>query len=330
MLANYGMLKARPIRGVSGTGSNPHYQVHVVDQTIEYRIAVHVKSQESPSDVEFIVIENFQHHITNGLVQQPLGYTALASTPTGGGLDFIRGNLFDPADMRPLPMNLPGPDNDLNEAVDKCVQAVISEEEAFICAFGQRWGPEPTTRDTIFGFLPGNGIHDIHKNQGNSKNFVNDDGVWQDGGLLFYQPSVNRWTAIFLAFQSQSWHTDDTTGHTIAGTGGGAPGDGPVRIAAALVNPMGGDQGKESVTLVNTTAADINLNGWSIANKNKQKFSLTGTIKAGQHLLFTLPVQVPLSNDGGIITLLNAQGLKIHGVNYTKAQASKEGITLTF
>ena len=39
-------------------------------------------------------------------------------------------------------------------------------------------------RDKIFGFLPGNGIHDIHMNQGNSSRFVRDDGVWQDGGLL--------------------------------------------------------------------------------------------------------------------------------------------------
>ena len=85
-----------------------------------------------------------------------------------------------------------------------------------VYAFGQRWGPEDGTRDKIFGFLPGNGIHDIHMNQGNSGRFVGDDGVWQDGGLLVHFPSVDRWTAIFLKFQSQSWHTDDVTGHTIA------------------------------------------------------------------------------------------------------------------
>ena len=82
--------------------------------------------------------------------------------------------------------------------------------------FGERWGPE-TVRDKIFGFKPGNGVHDIHMNQGNSARFAGDDGVWQDGGMLIHFPSENRWVGIFLAFQSQAWHTDDTTGHTIVG-----------------------------------------------------------------------------------------------------------------
>ena len=69
--------------------------------------------------------------------------------------------------------------------------------------------------DKIFGFRPGNGVHDIHMNQGNSGRFRDDDGVWQDGGLLFQFPGEDRWVAIFLAFQSQAWHTDDTTGHAI-------------------------------------------------------------------------------------------------------------------
>jgi uncharacterized protein YukJ len=38
----------------------------------------------------------------------------------------------------------------------------------------------------VFGFLPGNGVHDIHMNQGNSQQFRGDDGVWQDGGLLLH------------------------------------------------------------------------------------------------------------------------------------------------
>ena len=198
MLTGYGVLKGRPLHGVPGRGDNPHYQIHVVDDTTEYRIAVNVKSQESPSEVEYLVDEDFHHPITDALLARASGFAALPSRPDSGALDFIRGNLFDRMKMRPLPMNVPGPDNDLNEAVDRHVQAAIQEENAFVCAFGQRWGPEPATRDKIFGFLPGNGIHDIHMNQGNSSRFVNDDGVWQDGGLLFYFPSVTRWVAIFL------------------------------------------------------------------------------------------------------------------------------------
>jgi uncharacterized protein YukJ len=57
-----------------------------------------------------------------------------------------------------------------------------------VYAFGERWGPEPDNRDQYFGFKPGNGIHDIHMNQGNSEEFMKNDGVWQDGGMLLHFP----------------------------------------------------------------------------------------------------------------------------------------------
>jgi len=348
-IAKYGVLVGRPLHGVPGRGTNAHYQVHVVDQATEYRIAVNVKSQMAPSEVEYLLDEDFRHPITDGLRHREPGFYPLGNLPTSGGLDLIRGNLLDRTRMRPLPVNLPGPDDDLNDKVDRIVQAAIGEEEAFVCAFGQRWGPE-TVRDKIFGFLPGNGIHDIHMNQGNSGSFVNDDGVWQDGGLLFYFPSVDRWTALFLKFQSQSWHTDDHTGHTIAIPGPTPvppvpppplPGPGPapvppgepdlrLRIVAALVNPHGNDQGQEMVTLLNVMDQDQALAGWSIANRTKAKYPLSGVLKAGTTGAFKLPVDVPLSNDGGLITLLDASGLKVHGVSYTKAQAARQGWTVTF
>jgi uncharacterized protein YukJ len=90
---------------------------------------------------------------------------------------------------------------DLGEFLDHHVQKALNDPEARVFAFGQRWGPEDK-RDKIFGFAPGNGVHDIHMNQGNTGRFTADDGVWQDGGLLI-RPSSGR--ALFLAFGSQSW-----------------------------------------------------------------------------------------------------------------------------
>ena len=37
-----------------------------------------------------------------------------------------------------------------------------------------------------------------------------------EGGLLLHYPAQDQWVGVFLAFQSQAWHTDDQTGHTIA------------------------------------------------------------------------------------------------------------------
>ena len=196
-------------------GSLRTIEVRIIDNTTDYRIAINVMSQLAPSEVEYVILERFEHPITALADRFPLGFTPLPSKPNSGALDFIRGNLFNRSLMRPLPANLPGFDNDLNDKIDRIMQRAVSDEHAVVCAFGQRWGPEPGVKDKYFGFLPGNGIHDIHMNQGNAGQFVKDDGVYQDGGLLIHFPDQNEWIAAFMKFQSQAWHTDDVTGHTI-------------------------------------------------------------------------------------------------------------------
>ena len=348
-LPKYSVLIGRPISHRFGEGENPHYQVHVVDKTTDYRIAINVKSKLAPSELAYYANDNFQHPMLEELGKLTMGIHKVERKAGGIALDYIRGNLFDRQKMRLLPHNLVGPDNDLNEEFNRYIQRAMADENALIYAFGERWGPEANVKDKYFGFKPGNGIHDIHMNQGNVGQFTSDDGVWQDGGLFIHMPSEERWVAIFLKFQSQSWHTDDKTGHTIVPTPGqpttqpttvqptpsttpvvpGEP-DLVVRIVAALVNPKGGDQGLENVTLLNTSDQDINLKGWSIVNTVKEKHTLSGTIQSGATLAVKLPKNVPLSNNGGIITLLNKDGLKVHGVKYTKQQADRDGWSVVF
>ena len=145
-----------------------------------------------------------------------------------------------------------------------------------------------------FGFIPGNGVHDVHMNQGNVGGFVHDDGVWQDGGLLLHFPAQGQWTAVFLKFQSQSWHTDDRTGHTLTVPGSDEPinpdpvvpqptdilPDGLVRIVAAMVNSKGSPE-KEWVILLNTSDRAIPLTGWELADKHKARLRLHGTLVGG-------------------------------------------------
>ena len=140
----------------------------------------------------------------------------MPSRPGGAALDYIRGNLFDHTTMRALPATSPGPDNDLADRL-----------EHFVAPGGRRPNRPALRLRTTLGardrhpgqdlrLPPGNGVHDIHMNQGNCGRFAGDDGVWQDGGLLLHFPADDQWVAIFLAFQSQAWHTDDTTGHPAA------------------------------------------------------------------------------------------------------------------
>lgn len=308
----YGVLKAVVVdRKVETGNATPHYQIHLRAAGVDYRAAVNVRSQQSPPDLLYAGVDNFTHPIVPRLAALPDGFTQIDGADDGPALDYIRGNLFDRTAIRPVPTAEPGPDNDLGDFLDHYVSRALGDERARAYLFGQAFGPEPHTPDKVFHFLPGNGIHDVHMNQGNSGRFAADDGVYQDGGLLLNFPADDTWVAVFLAFQSQSWHTDDRTGHTIAGVASGIPEDDrTVRIVAASGN---------AVTLLNTTPAGVDLAGWSLAGK-----PLTGVVPAGE----TVRIPAPrLSGEGGTLTLLNAAGLKVDGVAYTEV---RDGWTVVF
>jgi uncharacterized protein YukJ len=325
-LKHYGVLKGHAVQRRLGAGSSPHYQVHLIDDQDDYRIAINVKSKLSPSELAYLIDDRFDHPILDSLPGLPAGFTPLPSRPGGSAIDFIRGNLFDRTQMKPLPFDVPGADNDLNEKIDHFIQRAMANEDSVIYAFGERWGPEPS-KDKYFGFKPGNGIHDIHMNQGNVGQFVQDDGAWQDGCLMIHFPAQQQWVGVFLKFQSQAWHTDDTTGHTISEPE--FEPQGVVRIVAALVNTVGSPEA-ETVTILNTSPRDVSLEGWQLADKMKNKHKLGGSLRAGETL--TVPVRAPmqLSNKGGIITLLDDDGLKVDGVSYTAAQGDQPGWTIVF
>ena len=328
-LNSYGVLVGRAVesRREAGTDS-PHYQVRIDAGGTSYRIAVNVLSQESPSELLYLVSDDLRHPVTDAVAGLGAGWHDLPSRPGGGALDFIRGNLFTRSAMRPLAPDVAGPDNDLADFLDRYVKRAIADPGALVYAFGERWGPESGVRDKIFGFKPGNGVHDIHMNQGNSARFRGDDGAWQDGGLLLRLGG--RWVGIFLAFQSQAWHTDDATGHALAEER--EPADGAaMRILAAMVNPNGGGPERETVLLLNASPQPVDLTGWRIADRMKQTYTLpAGPLAAGQVLTVPLHNGVQLSNKGGSITLLDRAGLKVAGVSYTAEQARQEGWTVTF
>jgi uncharacterized protein YukJ len=343
-LQGYGVLTAKVVdRRREGGGDTPHYQVHLIgDDGTEYRAAVNVKSQQAPSDLLYLLDDDFHHPITAAVEGLGAGWHALPAGPGGPNLDYVRANLFDAATMRPLPPDAEGPDNDLPDLLEHFVQRAIADPNARLHAFGQRWGPEAGKKDKVFGFVPGNGVHDVHMNQGNSAQFARDDGVFQDGGLLFHFPAESRWVGVFLAFQSQAFHTDDRTGHAL----GGGPGEPPVppaaeqpavQVIAAMVNPPGPAPEQETVSLMNLSPEAVDLTGWQLADRQQHTMPVpAGPLAPGEVLKVLLLSAgkvsggMQLSNHGGTITLLDASGLKVSGVAYTEEQAQREGWTIAF
>jgi uncharacterized protein YukJ len=337
-LQSYGILKGKAVDKIMASSSNEHFQILVNADGTSYRIAINVKSQVSPPEVLFYMDHDYHHEITDAIKAANLnaGYTHLQSAPGTLAVDFIRRNMFDIQELKPIPYNIPGADNDINEKLDFYVTQAINEADAVVYAWGDKWGPE-TAADQYFHFKPGNGIHDIHMNQGNDGSYKKDNGVWQDGALMIYFPSREQWVAVFIAFQVQTFHTDDQTGNPIAAT---PPGPGPIpveqetpiRIIAAMVNPEGDDVGKESIILLNKSNQDIDLTGWSIVDKNVNHDTITAkTIPGADTLKITLTGRgAQLGNKGGTITLLNAEGLKIAGVSYTESDADVQDELVEF
>lgn len=107
---------------------------------------------------------------------------------------------------------------------------------------------------------------------------------------------------------------------------------GAVKIIAALVNPLGPDEGKETVTLINAGIEAIALDGWFLVDKMGNRYGIKDlTLSPGIAQTILLPRHsIQLSNKGGEIRLVNRAGATAHLVTYSKAQADRQGETIIF
>ena len=105
-----------------------------------------------------------------------------------------------------------------------------------------------------------------------------------------------------------------------------------LRIIGALVNPIGPEVGFETVTIINISPNDVDLNGWRITDKANPSggINLNHTLSAGRTFNIPLNGRVRLGNRGDEIMLYDNNNALIHKVAYTKNQAQQEGWTIVF
>ena len=214
MAINYGVLKGT-VTGHLRDADDDHYQILVSAGTTMFRIAVNVQSSLKPPDLLFQSITSLPASLTHDLSVLPAGFKKLASKPGGIAQDFVRGGIVKIDKFQVVPGDIPGANNDLKDTMEDAVVAAVGQSGSIVYAFGARFGPEKQ-KDKYFKFTPGNGVHDIHMNQGNDKGHAGDDGIFHDGCLIFQYPD-GKYRAFFMAFQSQTFQTDDKTGHAIGG-----------------------------------------------------------------------------------------------------------------
>lgn len=228
-LKTYGILKGTVI-GHKRDADDDHYQILVDPGKGLHRIASNVKSSapNAPSTVLFWSTTSVPDEFKQKLTKLKSGYQSVPSKPKGLALDYVRSGWIKTDKFVPVPPDKPGVDNDLKDKLEAAVVRAIRESGSIIYAFGEKWGPEKNKADKYFKFKPGNGIHDIHMNQGNDGKYKKDNGVFQDGALIF-QFANNKWLAFFFVFQSQSFQTDDN-GNRIDGPGVSSGASGKTKV----------------------------------------------------------------------------------------------------
>jgi hypothetical protein len=103
---------------------------------------------------------------------------------------------------------------------------------------------------------------------------------------------------------------------------------GDVVILAALPDPLGVDPGHEVLTMLNTTAAGVDLTGWTLTNDAGGRHELNGVLP-GATTLQIRPVGIRLGNRGDALVLADATGAVIDQVTYPQHQV-KPGRTVCF
>jgi uncharacterized protein YukJ len=216
-ITNYSVLAGRQTAGKVVGGSSTHYQITMQATGGPFTVAVNIQSVDG-SEVLYAIEEDFTPPDLAGLTALPMGMTKLQSVPGGLALDYVRSTvggapMITKAQMTLLPqlqakakggsaeeqMVQRARAKALENAVVTLLNMTIADKDGVIYAFGSAYADSGKV----------DGIHDIHMNQGNpANNHGGDNGVWQDGALFINLPSKGTWTAVFIAFQTESWTTD--------------------------------------------------------------------------------------------------------------------------
>lgn len=328
-LKNYQVVIGEPIDWTLDDDSSPHVEVLLDVAGAKYRAAINVRSQVPPHTLLFKRSHPFEHAITEQLSHLGPGVHNLKGSELA--LDYVRDGMVRESEMAELPYRSDGIDNDLLEKLQPVVEDAIAAPGTQFYLFGETWGPE-SAPDRYFHFTPGRGVHDIHMNQGSTGRFRSTNGTHQDGALLIRHPDQS-WTAIFLAFASQSWITDEQ-GHPATDVVIDHPvtmPSLPIRIVAALINPFNPEEGRETVTLLNVSDIAVNLDGWRLEDHARRVDSLTGyDIGAGDAVRVRLATMRLKNRDGGRIKLFAPGDVLVQDIEYRKEDARIEGWSVLF
>ncbi|KJC57930.1 hypothetical protein UP10_27200 [Bradyrhizobium sp. LTSPM299] len=205
----YGFVKTKvtsePKMKPSHRGHETQFHLHCnldVDGA-KWDVAINVGTNDADDLLKYKLVFDFRHPIIQTLAAANSGSQALTGQKALPALDFLRSDLLaNTGKWR---------DSDVMDGSDD-IEPAASLKRLLSRAHQE-------SRDVyIFGrfFEQGDGLHDVHLNQGSSKGFVHRPGddsndhndVWQDGAVMV-DLGEPEWAAYVSAFNQQLVPTDD-------------------------------------------------------------------------------------------------------------------------
>lgn len=201
--SSYGVLIGR-IKGIEpdiAEEKTPHYGLVVETGDSEsYDVAINCQStDENNPRVSYYADENCKNEITNILKTMDFGFHEINYSKNINpdiAIDYIRNMSLNKDQMKALPYDIKG-NNDLKGFFDKKFKKALNNESINIYVFGTYYNSY------------GQGVHNLHMNQGNRDKHYDENCIYHDGCFFIYLIEEDRWIACFLAFENQSWHTDE-------------------------------------------------------------------------------------------------------------------------
>jgi len=220
MALAYGFIKAKmtslPRLQAKAMQNETQYHLHFSLDVggADWDTAVNVGTNNAADLLKYKIAEGFPHPVTGTLRMAPAGAADLTGTAVLPALDFLRSSILEgTGDWR---------NSDVLDG-SGAQEPVATLSRHLSDAFGK--GSDVY----IFGrfYSEGNGVHDVHMNQGSRGRFVHREGndandhndIWQDGAVLIDAGDAG-WVAYFSAFTQQTVPTDELGnplpgGHTI-------------------------------------------------------------------------------------------------------------------